>query len=374
MKKRAFYPVITIVLTLLTVFSVSAYSYNNENSLLKQNKDESIVLFNSKNQKVTLYKTDLTTDLNGDGKCSAADARELLRIASSLSVYNGKTEDIDIDMNGKITSADARLALRFSAKLDDYYTDSALRCNQGFYSDPQGNRYYFSANGRMAKDEKIDGIYFGKDGKAQTADATFFNDAIFIGDSVSVKLASYHQSTKCFGNATMCAASSLSAANSLWKVSSASVHPYYNGRKTLVEDCVKLSGKKKVFIMLGMNDIGIYSHDASIRNYKELVARIKAKTPDADIYVQSMTLMTSISERADSRLNNTQIKAYNKKLRAMCEEMGWHYLDVASATSDSTGSYLPTAYCSDPVYMGIHFTNEGCRKWVEYLYNNVLSA
>ncbi len=503
MKKRntKFNPAIIIIaLALLTVFSVSACSYNDEyasqnnglsslsapkSNLMKQNKDESIILFNEKNKEVTFYKTDIIADLNGDNKCTAADARELLLIASSIVEYNGKIEDIDIDFNKKITSADARLALRYSARLDTYYTDSHLKCDEGFYSDSDGNRYYFYANGRsatgvisvdgayycfgtdrkmrtgfytensvnyyfgedgkgcggeitrngikyifddtgrgfngnrsglyykngtlcngwvnnngtfyyekgvmlkgkqtidgfcyyfrengtMVTDEKIDGIYFGKDGKAQTADASFFDDAIFIGDSVSVKLAAYQQSTKCFGNATMCAASSLSAANSLWQVSDGSVHPYYNGRKTLVEDCVKLSGKKKVFIMLGMNDIGLYSQEKSISNYKELVTRIKAKSPDVDIYIQSMTLMTSISERADKNLNNTQIKAYNEKLRSMCKEMGWHYLDIASATCDSTGSYLPTEYCSDPVYMGLHFSNAGCEKWVRYLYENVL--
>lgn len=500
MKKRIFNPAIIItLLALLTVFSVSACSYNAENTsddgflsifgseskLMKQNKDDSIVLFNEKNKEVTLYRTDIIADLNDDNKCTASDARELLRIASSMLEYDGDIKDIDIDMNGKITSADARLALRFSARLDSYYTDSHLKCDEGFYSDSDGNRYYFYANGRgakgvisvdgayycfgtdrkmktgfhtentlnyyfgedgkgcqgeitkngityvfdetgkgltgnhsglyykngtvftgwvndtdtyyyekgikttgrktidgacyyfrndgkMVKNEKIDGIYFGKDGKAQTADASFFDDAVFIGDSVSVKLAAYQQETKCFGNATMCAASSLSAANSLWQVSDASVHPYYNGRKTLVEDCVKLSGKKKVFIMLGMNDIGLYGQETSIRNYKELVARIKAKSPDVDIYIQSMTLMTSISERADKNLNNTQIKAYNEKLKAMCNETGWHYLDIASATCDSTGSYLPIEYCSDPVYMGLHFSTAGCEKWVEYLYENVL--
>ncbi len=374
MKRRIFYPLIILIISaLLIAFCITAFAYD-QNGLMHQDRNNAIVLFNSDNKKVTLYKTELFADINHDGRCTAADARELLLIASALKEYNGNTEDIDIDLNAKITSADARLVLRYSAKLEDYYTNSQLCCNEGVYSDSKGDKFYFYRNGRMAKNTAIDGIYFGNDGKAKTADASFFDDAIFIGDSVSVKLAAYQKETKCFGNATMCAASSLSAANSLWKVSDASVHPYYNGRKTLVEDCVRLSGKKKVFIMLGMNDIGIYSHDASIRNYKELVARIKAKSPDVEIYVQSMTLMTSISERADSKLNNTQIKAYNKKLKAMCEEMSWHYLDIASATSDSTGSFLPTEYCSDPVYMGIHFTNAGCKKWVEYLYENVLTA
>ena len=104
MKKRIFNPaIIIILLALLTVFSVSACSYNAENTsddgflsifgseskLMKQNKDDSIVLFNEKNKEVTLYRTDIIADLNDDNKCTASDARELLRIASSMLEYVG---------------------------------------------------------------------------------------------------------------------------------------------------------------------------------------------------------------------------------------------------------------------------------------------
>ncbi len=233
-----------------------------------------------------------------------------------------------------------------------------------------GKIYYFHTDGHMAKNETVDGIVYDSFGAASKADKSFFNDAVFIGDSVSVKLAAYHKSTKCFGTGQVYAATSLSAANALWEISSKSVHPKYNGNKTLVEDCVRYSGAKKVFIMLGMNDIGIYSFDDSINNYKTLISRIKAKSPNVDIYIQSMTPMTAISTRADSRLNNTNIKLYNQRLKQMCEEMSWHYLDVASALYDSTGTYLTEQYCSDPVYMGLHLTDAGCEKWVEYLYEN----
>ena len=34
--------------------------------------------------------------------------------------------------------------------------------------------------------------------------------------------------------------------------------------------------------------------------------------------------------------------------------------------SDGEG-YLPDAYCSDASGMGMHFTDEACRIWVDYL-------
>ena len=233
-----------------------------------------------------------------------------------------------------------------------------------------GVRYYFNKNGTMAVNTTVDGIKIGSDGKALTVDKSFFDDAVFIGDSISVSLMYYQRQNGVLGKAQVYAASSLSAANALWEVSSRSVHPSYGGKKTLVEDCVKYSGSKKLFIMLGMNDIGIYSHDKSIQNYKELIRRIKAKSPNIEVYIQSMTPMTSISTRADARLNNTAIKQYNKKLKAMAQEMGWHYIDMYKGLSDASGC-LPTSYCGDPVYMGIHLNNTGCAQWAKYLIENV---
>ena len=38
----------------------------------------------------------------------------------------------------------------------------------------------------------------------------------------------------------------------------------------------------------------------------------------------------------------------------------------AVVTGDGEG-YLPTAYCSDPQGMGIHFTDTACQVWIDYL-------
>lgn len=81
----------------------------------------------------------------------------------------------------------------------------------------------------------------------------------------------------------------------------------------LVEDCVAKSGAKKLYIMLGMNDLGVYGIDKTIENYKTLLGKILEKTPDIKIYVQSMTPMTSTSQIIGKNLNNENIKKYNRK-------------------------------------------------------------
>lgn len=61
-------------------------------------------------------------DINGDGKITASDARQVLRASVGLSTLAGMTFFAgDADRNDKITAADARLILRASVGLENLY-------------------------------------------------------------------------------------------------------------------------------------------------------------------------------------------------------------------------------------------------------------
>lgn len=201
-------------------------------------------------------------------------------------------------------------------------------------------------------------------------DASYFDDAAFVGDSVSLKLSYYAMSTKLLGEAQFFTAGSLGANNALWSLDHPdSVHPSYRGEKMLVEDCIASSGVKKVYLMLGMNDLGLYGIDTTIESYTTLVSNILAKSPDVKIFIQSMTPMTDTSYIWGESLNNTVIGEYNQRLKTLCEEEGWGFVDVASVMYDDYGN-LVRDYCSDPDDMGVHFTEMGCDVWINYLYNH----
>ena len=198
---------------------------------------------------------------------------------------------------------------------------------------------------------------------------SYFDDAVFIGDSVSLKLNYYEASANRLGNAQFLTAGSLSSTNALWEVSNKSVHPKYNGKKQKIEDSVAMCGAKKVYIMLGMNDINAVGIDGAVKNFEKLCDNILAKSPNVVFYVQSMTPLASSSNVASSRagrLNNTSIFEYNKKLAGLCQRRGWYFINVAEVMYNEQG-YLKNEYCGDLSSMGLHFTNEGCRVWVDYL-------
>ncbi|MBQ8000824.1 MAG: hypothetical protein IJ298_06330 [Ruminococcus sp.] len=197
--------------------------------------------------------------------------------------------------------------------------------------------------------------------------ADYFDNTAFVGDSVSLKLSYYAAATGALGKAQFFTAGSLGCANALWEVSDESVHPSYQGTKMLVEDCVAASGADTLYIMLGMNDIGLYGIDDTIENYKTLLGKITAKSPQIKIVVQSMTPMTETSTILGDSLNNENIKIYNSCLSQMCSDNGWAFVDVASVMYDAQGVNLNRDFCSDPDGLGVHFTEAGCEKWVEYL-------
>ena len=211
----------------------------------------------------------------------------------------------------------------------------------------------------------------GATGESASASVEYFNDVAFVGDSVSLKLSYYAAATGELGNAQFFTAGSLGANNALWDVSDESVHPSYQGQKMLIEDCIAASGVNKVYIMLGMNDIGLYGIDDTITSYETLVQKILEKSPHVQIVVQSMTPMTSTSEILGQSLNNDNIKKYNARLSDLCAEYGWSFVDVASVMYDAEGINLNRDFCSDPDGLGVHFTEAGCEKWIEYLSTHI---
>jgi len=218
---------------------------------------------------------------------------------------------------------------------------------------------------------------YGKLEAGERVADSYFDDAVFVGDSVSLMLQYYTiamraQTPDYLGTAQFLTAGSFSYRNALAPLSDTSLHPSYNGEKMLLEDAIAAMGAKKVYIMLGMNDIGNRNYTKTLENIDLLVARIREKSADVVFYFQSVTPRMENSET--ETLNNDIIARFNEKLVEYCVENEHYYLHVYEAVCDESGNLL-AEFCGDPVSeggvgMGIHFTYSGCAAWVEYLYTH----
>lgn len=185
----------------------------------------------------------------------------------------------------------------------------------------------------------------------------FYDDAAFIGDSVSIMLSRYASRTGSFGSAVFLTRGSLGISNSLRGV----LKVTYQGQEMAPEDALAACGAKKVFIMLGTNDIGVYGVDRTIENWDEFLRRIREKNPDIEVYIQSCAPIYPEGEK--EKLNNANMDRYNQCLREFAEDKGCFFVDIAPYLKDGNNG-LAKRYCSDQY---VHLTYAGAEAWAKTL-------
>ena len=205
-------------------------------------------------------------------------------------------------------------------------------------------------------------------------DDSYFNDAVFIGDSISYGFELYvtekHANGETvLGEAQFLTSGSLSYGNSLWDVSDESVHPTYNGEKMKLEDAIAQIKPGKIFILLGTNDVALYGVEQTVANADTEISRMLEASPGADIFIMSTTPKYSPAESdVDGALNNADIDALNVAMRQFAVEKGYNFMNIAPLFKDETGG-LAADYCSDKEGMGIHFTSAAYDIWLNFLYS-----
>ena len=185
----------------------------------------------------------------------------------------------------------------------------------------------------------------------------FFDDAAFIGDSVALKLQHFQQEYGTFGKATFFTTVSYSVNHAV----NNTMFLMYQGVEMTPEDALVACGAKKVFILLGMNDIALTGIDKAIENWGVMIGRIREKNPDIQIFIQSGTPIFTGGEKGS--LNNVNMDAYNVRLQEFAQQNGCAYIDVATIMKDATGG-LKAEYCADQY---VHVNYAACDAWIHVL-------
>lgn len=200
-------------------------------------------------------------------------------------------------------------------------------------------------------------------------DPAWYDDCVFLGDSVTNGLGYYNDVSFVFGNAQFICAGSLGWVNCLWELDHEDeVHPIYKGQKVRLEDAVEVSGAHKVIIGMGMNDIGLYGIDETLRCADELISKLRDKTPGLEVYVMTVTPMLPANQTP--YLYNDLIVEYNDRLFYFCQDHNCHFLDTWSAVANDQGE-LPFELCVDPEAQGLHLNSDGSEIVAEYINKHV---
>ena len=181
----------------------------------------------------------------------------------------------------------------------------------------------------------------------------YYNDAVFIGDSRTEGFFMYTD----LANAKAYAHKGLT-------VETVFTDPVINinGSKLSITEALRQTSFQKVYIMLGVNEIGWAYNSVFIEKYTKLVDEVQSINPNATIYLQSILPVSNEVSSTHDYIKNEKINEYNGFIAQIAKEKNVHYLNVAEAVAAPNGA-LP----DDAAIDGIHLKKEYCQKWLEYL-------
>ena len=147
-------------------------------------------------------------------------------------------------------------------------------------------------------------------------------------------------------------------------VTSAFTEPCVNldGQLLTVAEALERADYGKVYIMLGLNELGWVYESVFAEDYGKIIDVICSSHPEAEIYVQSIMPVSRLKDGDGGVYTNANVVRLQKALCEMCLEKGVHYVNVAEAVQDAEG-FLPDASTPD----GVHLTPECCGLWADYL-------
>ena len=137
------------------------------------------------------------------------------------------------------------------------------------------------------------------------------------------------------------------------------------GGKEPILDALARGSYDRIYIMLGVNELGWYRTEDFTQQYERVIDRVRADHPEARIAIESLLPVSAAQDKKRSYVNNERIRLFNGLLEELAEETGCVFLDPASAVADESGT-LPAEWTTD----GVHLNSAGCRKWLEYLREN----
>lgn len=134
----------------------------------------------------------------------------------------------------------------------------------------------------------------------------------------------------------------------------------YKGKLMHAKNIIKKSKVKRIFIMMGTNDMKRGLHK-TYRNYVRYLKGIRKLNPKVTIFIESMTSI--YKHKPGSLLTPKNIRALNKMMKKYCESNpNMFYIDVFSGLTNKKG-YMPLKYVTGERYA--HVNRRGAAKWVK---------
>ena len=194
-----------------------------------------------------------------------------------------------------------------------------------------------------------------------TVNDDYFYDALFIGNSRTVGLSMFGSMPE---ETTFYATVGMNIYDLL--TSSAQVPPE-EGPEQSFSSVISGNQYGKIYIMLGINDLGTGTSESFAEYYKNVIDQIHQQQPNAIIYIQSIINISAERDAQGDAISNQNINEKNALLKQLANNDYIYYLDINEVLIDSNG-YLNADYTSD----GIHLGCGSLSLWEDYLYSHAI--
>lgn len=142
---------------------------------------------------------------------------------------------------------------------------------------------------------------------------------------------------------------------------------------SVLDTCVLDLKPRKLFINIGTNDIGATENwqETLIRNYREILQRIRSELPECQIYVLAFYPVANMEKpfmppNAFEPRTLDKVQRANELVKAMAEQMDIPFLNVNQAVEDDDG-FMRMEFAKDPVHMWPHAYAEILKELKPYL-------
>ncbi|WP_066457986.1 GDSL-type esterase/lipase family protein [Anaerotruncus rubiinfantis] len=200
-------------------------------------------------------------------------------------------------------------------------------------------------------------VFDGAVPESERVKSTYFDDAVFVGDSITTGIDLYGV----MKNTDVLADTGVN----LGSVYTKEAVKQEDGTRIPIMDALGQKQYAKVYIMLGGNEVRDEDQQTFISRYGKLIDDVREIQPNALVYVQSILPVTLNNQY---NMNNDKIDTFNAALLELCKEKGVYYLNVAEKFKDENGRLPDAASPAD----GMHFGPDYYQIWFTYLKTHVV--
>lgn len=189
-----------------------------------------------------------------------------------------------------------------------------------------------------------------------TVDDSYFDDAVFIGDSRTVGMYEYGGLEE---TSTFYASTGLT----IYKMfDSAIVSVPGQKKKITVEEALSERQFAKIYLMIGINEMGTGTVESFMKAYGEAVQHLQELQPEAVIYLQAIMKVTAERSEQGDYITNEGIEARNEEIAKLADDRKIFFLDVNPEICDETGGMVASY-----TYDGVHLKAQYIPIWLNFL-------